>query len=339
MADDLTPPGVELRLNQTYRPGNPIWQLDIARPAHRKGLLPAVLAIHGGGWHEGERTDERSTILHLAASGYVGISVSYRLSGEAPFPACVDDCVSALRWVRTHARELGIDPSRIGAYGHSAGGHLVTMLGLAEPSGQFAPGYLEGAAGPVNAVCASSAPTDFVDWGADGGDVRGLPFLFGKAPAADLPALMKRASPLTYVTVGAPPFLLLHGSADKTVPPAQTLRLWTALRQAGAPLAERIVYEGQPHEYVLSYESLYWPQVLSFFDETIGSHPGQFQRELKTGAEFQKVEGHHDQITAWLRKFDTNGDGYVSRSEFPGSDKLFERLGGDKLGKIPLDQK
>ena len=335
-ADESSPPsGVELLLNQVYRPGNPLWQLDIARPVHRSAALPAVLAIHGGGWHEGERTDERSTILHLASSGYVGISVSYRLSREAPFPACVDDCVSALRWVRTHAHELGIDPKRIGAYGHSAGGHLVAMLALAEPSGKFAPGYLEAASGPVNAVCASAAPTDFPDWQTDGGDVRGLPFLFGRASAADLPTLMKRASPLTYVTAEAPPFLILHGSADQTVPPAQTKRLWTALQAAGAPLAERVVYEGQPHEYVLSFESLYWPQVMSFFDKTIGPHSGQLQRELDAGAEFLKIEGKRDQVGAWLKKFDINQDGYVSRNEFPGSDKLFERLAG-KQDKIRL---
>jgi acetyl esterase/lipase len=313
-----------------YRLGNPAWKCDVAHPAiHSKGPLPAVLVIHGGGWREGDKSGERTSILQLARAGYVAISINYRLSGEAPFPACVDDCVSALRWVRFQATQLGIDPRRIGVYGHSSGGHLACMLGLAEPGGRFAPGYLEEFAGPVVSVCASSAPTDFPDWQVDQGEPHAVEFLFGKAPS-NLSELMKRASPLTYAQdsgSNTPPFLFLHGSADQIVPPVQSARLVAALQKAGAPVAERIVYDGQPHEYVMQYGSLVWPQILAFFDGTLGAHSGTLRRELETGSAFLKIQGNRAALGAWLAHFDKNGNGIVSREEFPGGDKLYERLG------------
>lgn len=330
------PAGVELLLNQSYRPGDEHWRLDLARPVDRTGRLPAVLVIHGGGWRDGDKNGEHSVMTKFAQAGYVGISVGYRLIGTAPFPACIDDCVAALRWVRANADRLGIDPARIGGYGHSAGGHLVCMLGLAEPGGHFAPGYLEAYAAPLAAVCGSSAPTDLAGWERDQGEAGLSRLLFGNLPPEEVASRERRDSPLSYVSPNAPPFFLLHGASDRTVPPAQSARLWKALRQAGAPLEERVVYDGAVHDWILSYESLYWPQVLSFFDTTIGPRSGQLRPELAAGDSFRKLGGDRRKVVAWLRQFDRDGDGFVSRAEFPGSDRLFERLGGLRQGKIPL---
>lgn len=331
------PPGVEFLPDIAYRNEDEKQKLDILRPANRTGSLPAILLVHGGGWREGRREEQRGIASRFVAAGYIAIPVSYRLTGEAPFPACIDDVVAAARWVRAHAGEYGIDPDRIGALGHSAGAHLVLMLALAEPGGKFAPGFLDGASGRVNAVVATAAPTDFSRWGEDHGQTGGTMF-FTDLPPADRDANVRRCSPLFHADASAPPTLLIHGAGDRVVPPVQTERLITALRAAKAPLVERVLLDGRPHDFILSHETLLVPMEIAFFDRTIGKEAGRYAREIRTADDSRPARNNRTRAAAWLAPFDTNGDGYVTRQEFPGGAELFDRFDRANDGhRIPLD--
>src|SRR5262249_47023531 len=103
--------------------------LDVAYPKRGASPFPAVVLLHGGGWYLGSRKSNVPLALKLAREGYVAVSVSYRLSGEAPFPAAVHDVKCAVRWLRAHAQNYSIDPERIAALGYSAGGYLACLLG------------------------------------------------------------------------------------------------------------------------------------------------------------------------------------------------------------------
>lgn len=149
----------------------------------------------------------------LASHGYVTASVTYRLSGEAQWPAPLDDIRSALTWLREHARDLGTDPGRVGLWGHSAGAHLAAMAALTAPSSER-----------VQAVAVSACPSDLRAEQMDSGNE--VARLMG--PGADLAAL-SAASPVCQVRPGAPPFLLAHGTEDRIVPPSGGERLRDAL--------------------------------------------------------------------------------------------------------------
>ena len=130
---------VEVVQSLRYREGpSKQWTLDLALPKDSPGKpRPLIVVIHGGGWLEGDKSSFASrehgvpgNIVDFAAMGFVAATINYRLSGEAPYPAALQDCQTALRWLRAHAGEYHIDPNRVGAYGNSAGGHLALLLGM-----------------------------------------------------------------------------------------------------------------------------------------------------------------------------------------------------------------
>jgi acetyl esterase/lipase len=204
-------------------------KLDIAYPKEKKERLPAIVYIHGGGFEMGDKPTDQA--LLFAENGFVGIAIQYRLSGVATFPAAVHDCKTAIRWTRANAEKYGIDPDRIGVIGESAGGYLVALMGT---SGGDA--YLEGD-GPygefssnVQAVVDLFGPIDF----GVGEDAPGSPItkFLGK-PAQEVPELVKKANPITYVDAEDPPTLMIHGEEDNMVPIAQSELLYAALSKAG----------------------------------------------------------------------------------------------------------
>lgn len=229
-----TPDDVTLKTDIAYREGNDKWRLDLAMP---KGdgdeLRPAIVFIHGGGWRSGDKAKGqwRSLPLSYAKDGYVCISINYRLTNEAAFPACVEDCKCAVRWLRAHAKQYRVDPKCVGGYGNSAGAHLVAMLGLAGSSTRLeGDGPYKDRSSMLQAVCCSATPSDFTIWGTRNGSASGaLKGLFaGEAGASD--ERVKKASPVTHARKDAPPFLVIHGTADKTVPVTQGDGLVKALR-------------------------------------------------------------------------------------------------------------
>ncbi len=199
---------------------------------------PAVVYVHGGGWSGGNRKQFHPQAADMAAKGFVGLAIEYRLSGEAKYPAALEDVRAAIRWLRANAKRYGADPRRIGLAGGSAGGHLVALAGL---TGK----------GPdaVQAVAAFNPVLDLVGFGRrDPANLTGPVAKFlGKTYAED-PALYESASPLSLVHAGAPPFLLLHGDADTTVPYRQSAEMKAALEKAQVRV-ELLTAEGAAHGF------------------------------------------------------------------------------------------
>jgi acetyl esterase/lipase len=212
--------------------------LDVVRPKAPAGkALPAVVFIHGGGWRGGDKAGGVPRVVPFAASGnFVGFSVGYRLSGEATWPAQIHDCKAAIRWIRANAEKLGVAPDRIGVWGSSAGGHLVSLLGTS--GGVEA---LEGDCGSpgqssrVSCVVDFCGPSDFLAIAklTEGEAPSAVSMLLG-GPFSEKQEEAKAASPVTYVSADDPPFLIVHGTDDRTVPLAQAETLYEALKKAGA---------------------------------------------------------------------------------------------------------
>lgn len=156
---------ITVTLDIPYRDGESnAWKLDLAMPTNLGSeLRPALVIIHGGGWSMGSKSVDvfQKMMVDYAKKGYVTINVDYRLTGEAGFPACIEDVKTAVRWLRAQAAELKVDPERIGAYGHSAGAHLAMMLGMtSEQDGLEGNGGWNKFSSKVNAVAAGSPPTE-----------------------------------------------------------------------------------------------------------------------------------------------------------------------------------
>jgi acetyl esterase/lipase len=222
--------------------GNPRQRLDLYLPAARGARkLPVIVFIHGGGWMNGDKDDGADRLVPFVRSGeYAGVSVGYRLTGEAIWPAQVHDVKAAVRWVRANASRYGLDSGRIGAWGRSAGAHLALLLGTSgdatELEGELGPHRAESSA--VAAVANEFGVTDMLAVLGQPSDIdrarRGAPEarLLGGA-ITEHPERARAASPVTYVTPGDPPVLTLHGTADRTVPYDQAVRLDAALKKAG----------------------------------------------------------------------------------------------------------
>jgi acetyl esterase/lipase len=222
---------------------NPRQTLDLLLPVNPKGAkpLPVVVNIHGGAWQSGDKAQGIGAIMSLVASGeFAGATIGYRLTNEAIWPAQAFDCKAAIRWIRANAQKYHLDPDRIGVIGGSAGGHLVAMLGTS--GGVEA---LEGDLGPykglsskVRCVVDEYGPSELATMGdspssldhngpnSPESKLLGAPILKSQEKAKD-------ASPITYVSKDDPPFLIIHGDKDMTVPYAQSERLTKALKASG----------------------------------------------------------------------------------------------------------
>ena len=237
-------------------------KLDLALPKAGKGLFPAVVFLHGEGWRAGSRQQMNHFIEGMARLGYVGVTPDYRLVPGARFPAQVEDCKAAIRWLRAHAAEYGVRADRIGVVGFSAGGHLAAMLGLTGTQDG-----LESAGGDpssrIQAVVSFFGPTDFStrDWPADLEREVIVPFLGGSW--ADRPDVYRKASPISHVSAQAPPFLFLHGTDDKLVPVDQSRRLADRLNRQGVP-AQVIAFEGEGHGFSDATNQKAMQQMLDF---------------------------------------------------------------------------
>jgi len=205
---------------------------EIAYPKGATAPLTALIYVHGGGWAAG--TDKQSPIVELAQAGFFAASIEYRLSGEAKWPAQIQDCRLGVRWLRANAAQYHIDPNHIGVWGDSAGGHLVACLGTMNDVKEYeGDGGYPKMSSAVQAVVDYFGPTDFSD-PADASRETAVEALLG-VPYAQNPDLWKKASPLLYVKAGDPPVFIAHGDADVTVPIDQSILFDAALAKAGVP--------------------------------------------------------------------------------------------------------
>lgn len=212
-------------------------KLDLYLPA-KGNNFPLIVWIHGGAWREGSKDNTRAT--WLLDEGYAVASVNYRLSQHASFPAQLEDCKAAIRWLRANAAQHGYDGNRIGVWGASAGGHLVALLGVTGDVKEFDKGANLQVSSRVQAVCDFFGPTDLTKMneqaGARGRMDHDLPDspesqLIG-GPVQQNKEKAARANPLTYISKGDAPFLILHGDQDNLVPSGQSELLHAALSKA-----------------------------------------------------------------------------------------------------------
>jgi acetyl esterase/lipase len=227
--------------------GNPRHRLTLALPLEPavEGLLPIIVYIHGGAWMEGDHRGGVAAIRSLVASGrFVGASIGYRLTGEAGWPAQIHDCKAAIRWIRSHAAGLGADPAKIAVMGHSAGGHLSAMLGVAGAAENGLEGDVGLHAGVSSRVAVAInffGPSDLLSMQSqmpengviqhDAPDSPESRLLRG--PLQSRPDQARSASPRRFVDASDPPMLLIHGDRDRLIPFAQSVDLAADLKQAG----------------------------------------------------------------------------------------------------------
>jgi acetyl esterase/lipase len=211
--------------------------LDIIRPKEPgERPLPVIVFIHGGGWAGKDKSHGIGRLLGMAARGeYFCVTIGYRLSGEAIWPAQIHDCKAAIRWLRANAKKYNLDPARIGAWGTSAGVHLASMLGtsggVCELEGDCgSPGYCSRVTCVVNSCGRSDLAAIVRDKSSIGYSL--VSKLLGGTIAAKEDAA-RSASPVTYATKDDPPFLIIHGTQDPDVPLQQSETLDAALKKAG----------------------------------------------------------------------------------------------------------
>lgn len=268
-AEALRAEPIRFELDVPYDGGeNARRRLDLYRPEKpASGALPVIVFIHGGGWAKGNKSDGAGRLVPFVRSGeYAGVSVEYRLSDEARWPAQIHDCKAAVRWIRANAARYGLDAERIGVWGTSAGGHLALMTGLA--------GDVAGLEGTVGAHPGVSSRVIAVVNFFGVADLFAIPEPSdGDAPQARLiggpirenPELARAASPIHYITPDDPPVLSVHGSEDRTVAPSQSVALDRALRAAGVP-SYLVTVRGAGHG---SFGTSADDRVLAFFDRVL----------------------------------------------------------------------
>ena len=267
------PDDVVVEADIAYREGgSKRWKLDLVMPkAKSEKPRPGIVFVHGGGWRSG---DKRSGMfmngaVKYAEKGYVCITVNYRLVDEAPFPACVHDVKNAVRWFRANAEKYNLDPDRIGAFGNSAGAHLVSMLGLVKKDAELeGDGPYQDQSSLVQAVCASATPTDFKLFSRDYSRMA-RPGGLLSGPKETLMERGKAASPVSHVRKDAPPFLLFHGTRDTTVDVKHSDTFVKALKKAGAGDVTYLRIEGAGHGVYGRHRDRTYPAMEAFFARTL----------------------------------------------------------------------
>lgn len=264
---------VTVEFDVDYVGNNNIRQMmDLYQPKNPKTeSLPAIVMIHGGGWRAGDRTRYASHAVRLASTGnYVVFSLGYRLSEEAKWPAQIHDVKAGIRYIRANAKDYGIDPNRIGTWGSSAGGHLVSLLGTSADVE-----VLEGNLGPhtgvssrVRCVVNQCGPQDLTKaiMYKNGKPVKEDPAvaLLVEGPLSENPEVLVELSPLTYVTADDAPFLTLHGTKDLRVSYEQAEIIEEALEKAGVESHLISVVEGG--------HGLSHPELYSIVDQFFAHH-------------------------------------------------------------------
>jgi alpha-L-fucosidase 2 len=258
----------ELQTNIAYGTnGGQVLLLDANVP-DGTGPFPVVIAVHGGGWCAGDKSgtgDFAPVLKALTANRFTWFSIDYRLAPTNHWPACLDDVQTAIRWVKAHAAEYKGDPNRIALLGYSAGGHLVCLAATLAKEGTR-----------VQAVVGLAPPTDLVADAERRGGVGRWPSmrdLLGRSSMnSETVKLLQQMSPINYVKPGLPPFLLMQGDSDDTVPPPFTRKFAVELQRNGVPC--RLYFlEGPGHRLAdwEKFDPTYQQKLVDWLNQTLGS--------------------------------------------------------------------
>ena len=358
------PDGVKAQRNIAYvENGHERQKLDLYLPEKANAPMPLVIWIHGGGWAAGSK--DNCPALRFTERGYAVASIGYRLSGHAVFPAQIEDCKAAIRWLRAHAGEYHIDPKKFGAWGSSAGGHLVALVGTSGDVKQFDVGANLDQSSRVQAVCDYFGPTDITQM-----DVHALasaPFKHDSAGSPESKLIggavqenkdkAARVNPITYVSSDDPPFLIVHGDKDPLVPHHQSELLFDSLKKSGVSAHFHTIHgagHGGPGFAGKNIDDM----VAAFFDERLKSSsaktealatestadPAPTARDPRANAPARPnatAPSAQRRGPAWdavLARDDKNKDGKVSREEFSGPKELFDRIDANHDGFITREE-
>lgn len=209
---------------------------------------PLLLWIHGGAYMGGDKAENHAIWGDLMRRGYAVATINYRLSGDAKWPAQIEDCKSAIRFLRAHAGEHRIAPDRIAVWGSSAGGHLAALVGASGGAKEFDVGEYLDQSSAVSCAVDLFGPADFETMPQfrrpDSPEAR----LWGR-PTSEALEMARSASPIRYLSSATPPILILHGDADEVVSLEQSRQFHAAMRKAGAP-GELVILPGVGHSHV-----------------------------------------------------------------------------------------
>jgi acetyl esterase/lipase len=247
-------------------------KMDVYRPKEGGESLPACVLVHGGGWTGGDKEKFTPLAIALAQKGYVVANIEYRLAGVAKYPAGVQDCFLAVRFVRANAKRFGLDPARIGCWGGSAGGHLVGLLAGADKFDKFITGDLKDTSAAVQATCIMAGPTDlanekFVEALRRAKEKSNSYVWLGKL-YDDAPDLYREASPITYFSNTTGPVLFLTGDLDN---PDRDTAGMEKLKTLGVP-TKQVVLKDAKHGC--------WMQ-MPWFPQCVDAVDGWFKQYLK----------------------------------------------------------
>lgn len=278
------PPDVAIEKDVVYgRAVDVDLKLDLARPTEGDAPVPAIVCIHGGAWMSGSKSAYEPILRQFAAAGYVAAAIEYRFAPDYKWPAQIEDAKCAVRYLRSRAKELNVNPEKFGAVGDSAGGHLSLLIGLMDSNdGLEGGGGHPGLSSKVQAVVNIYGPTDLRTWRVLPDAEAAAAQAFGKSSeqmladfmgTADRTApVMAQASPITYINAGDPPILTFHGTKDTLVPFEQATALDAALAKTGIPHTF-VPLEGGGHGLNPLQIALVSQQALAFFNSTLKDQP------------------------------------------------------------------
>jgi len=263
-----------------YGTDSPAQRLDLSLPPNGTRPYPVVIGIHGGGFLSGNKTDGQiAPVFEALKRGYAVVGLDYRLSGEARFPAAINDVKAAVRWLRAHASEYGLDGSRIAVWGDSAGGNLAALAGTSGGVAALRGPHPRdtGQSDRVQAVVDWFGPISFLridgDFRAAGlhhassNGPDSFPSQYLGAPLTEVPGKVRAADPITYITPDDPPILIEHGTADGTVPVGQSIRFAKAYAAGvGAGAVTLHLLKGAGHVDPAFYAEAHVDRVLDWLD-------------------------------------------------------------------------
>lgn len=335
-------------------------KLDLYLPETGDGPFPVIAWIHGGGWASGDKNGCPPLSSGLVAKGYAGVSIGYRLSGDATFPAQIEDCKAAIRWLRANAAKYKLDAAHIGVWGASAGGHLVALLGTSGEVKAFDAGADRDQSSRVQAVADFYGPTDFRAM--DRHALPGSRLIHDSANSPESRLVggliqekaqdekVRAANPITFVTADDPPFLIVHGDQDPAVPHHQSELLYTALVAAKVPV-RFVTVAGGGHGQGFPHAELN-PIVREFFDRHLkgrteaAAWPAAMRSEVKATALPAAAKGEANakgpgNAPTWemvAGRDDADRDGRLARAEFKGPAQLFDRLDANRDGFLTKEE-